>query len=483
MRKKQIIVFKVIIILFLSNACSDFLDTHPRHAISDQDALTDIHGVENALNGVYNRISAAPYYGARMILAGALLADQFKLADANSGRMIGHQTNQAGNGFNLWSRLYNDINRLNTIMFYVDKIENVNQANVERIKGEALFLRGLMYFDLLRIYARPYLHQQPYVEGKPLGVIVRTEHFIGLDPVTSYPERATIEKGYTQVENDLLAAIAHFEESSPLQFPYRANQAAAQALLSRVYLYTGRWADARNMALETLNNSLTPNLANAASYNLVFSEVPGIESIWEIGYTESDRPQIRHDSPAGFSYDPATDIGYGDIVFRRDLIDQFEEGDIRADMTVEHNKQGQDVVYQTKFLSYRGFPYWDDVPVIRTSELYLILAEAHAELGEYDEARVAVNTLRNNRNLPSLNAEQVPDGELINLILQERRVEFFYEHGHRWFDLRRRGMDIPKGDPIHDPGSTLNFSDYRVVERIPDTETAHNTNCLQNPGY
>jgi starch-binding outer membrane protein, SusD/RagB family len=473
----------IIFVGLLFASCSDFLETHPRDAISDQDALTDIQGVEAALAGVYNRVSAAPYYGAQMILAGALLADQFKIPDANSGRMVGYQTNQAGSGFGLWSRLYNDINRLNTIMFYIDDIDDVPQFRVNNIKGEALFLRGLMYFDLLRTYARPYLHQQPFVDGQALGVILRTQHFIGLDPVTSYPERSSIEAGYLQVEKDLLDAIELLGSSSPVQFPYRANQAAAQALLARLYLYMGRWVDARDMAQATLNNRLTPSLSNAANYRRVFSEVPGIESIWEIGYTESDRPQIRHDSPAGFSYDPATDVGYGDIVFRKDLLDQFEEGDVRADMTVAHVKQGQPVVFQTKFLSYRGFPYWDDIPVLRTAEIYLILAEAHAELGEYDEARETINTLRTNRRLPALSSGQLPDSGLLDLVLHERRIELLYEHGHRWFDLRRRGMDIPKGDPTYDPGSPLDFADYRVVERIPDAETAHNTNCVQNPGY
>ncbi len=483
MFNKKIATAGFFLAMFMLAACSDFLDTHPRFAISDEEALTDIHGVEAALTGVYNRVAGSPYYGAMMIFAGEMLADQFKIADANSGRWLGHQTNRTGSGFGLWARLYNDINRLNTIMFYVDEIGEVTQSRVDRVKGETLFLRALMYFDLLRIYARPFLYQEPYVDGQPLGVILRTNHFIGLDPVDSYPPRATIEEGYFLVEQDLLQAIDFLGRTGPMQFPYRANQAAAQTLLSRVYLYMGKWEEAKEMAQQALNNGLTPSLASAHNYPRAFSDAPGIESIWEVGYTESDRPQIRHNSPAGFSFDPATGVGFGDIILRQALIDEFEDGDVRGMMTVEHVKQGQPVVFQTKFLSYRGFPYWDDIPLLRTAELYLNLAEAYWELGQYNEARQTVNTLRNNRGLHALVAENVPDADLLDAILRERRLEFFYEPGYRWFDLRRRGMDIPKGDPVFDPGTTLEFADYRVVERIPDSETAHNENCIQNPGY
>jgi len=74
--------------------------------------------------------------------------------------------------------------------------------------------------------------------------------------------------------------------------------------------------------------------------------------------------------------------------------------------------------------------------------------------------------------------------DFIDLLLTDKRVEYFSEMSHRWFDLRRRGMDIPKGIPGVDAGSPLEFADYRVVERIPVSgEVESNENVIQNPGY
>lgn len=466
------------IVLLSLTACSDLLETEPRSQISDQVALSDVAGIEATLVGIYSRMASVDYYGRDFAIVGELLSDQGKVSITGS-RFRSHPINQEGAGFSLWSHNYNNINRANLILYYIDGIE-ADTDKVNQIKGEVYFLRALFYFDLLRVYARAPLYQSPLVDGAPLGVILKELPFLGFDQNT-FGFRATINQGYDLVKSDLLKSIDHFANQRR-DFPYRANKTAAKALLARLYLYTGDWVNARDMALEVIAEA--PALANAADYNKVFTSSPGIESIFELFYTEADR-QNTNNSIAGVAFTrPSDNAGYGEVILRQDLLNQFEIGDVRLGMTMPFIKSGEHVVYQYKFAGHKGQAYWDDVPVIRTSEVYLILAEAYWENQQFELARNTLNTLRGKRNLAALTSAEVSDADLIQAILKERRVELFFEHSHRWFDLRRRGMDIPKGVPGVDEGNLLENANYRVVDRITiGGEAEVNPNLKQNPGY
>jgi hypothetical protein len=112
--------------------------------------------------------------------------------------------------------------------------------------------------------------------------------------------------------------------------------------------------------------------------------------------------------------------------------------------------------------------------------MYLIKAEAYAmrnQAGDETLAQTAMNAIRTNRGLAAI----TPTGSaLVDAIAKENRLEFLFE-GHRFFDLKRRGADITKG--LTSEGTTLPYSDYRVVARMPIYEMSANPNLRQNPGY
>lgn len=468
----------IIAVLTIVVSCEKLLETEPRTSISDEFAMEDFAGIDATIIGLYSRMASTTYYGRNFTIAGELMADQAKVSLTGS-RFRNHPTNREGSGFYLWNHNYNNINRTNLILNYIDYVD-AKESQINQLKGETYFMRALFHFDLLRVYARSPLYQEPLVKGRPLGVIIRTKAFSGVDH-TTFASRSGIDECYDQVESDLLESIDYFDDNLK-DFPYRANKLAAKALLARVWLYRGKWAEARDMALEVIDDA--PGLSGPSQYKQVFAGIPGTESIFELYYAEGNR-QHTNNSIAGVALRTAEDnAGYGEVIFRQDLLDQYEPGDVRAKMTVEFNKDGEDVVYQTKFAGHKGQHYWDDVPVIRTSEMYLILAEAYWENEQYEEAREVLNFLRENRGLDHLVYSDVADDELIDAILKERRVELCWENSHRWFDLRRRGMDIPKGVPDIDVGEPLLYEDYRVVDRISRSGEAEvNPNFVQNPGY
>ncbi len=117
----------------------------------------------------------------------------------------------------------------------------------------------------------------------------------------------------------------------------------------------------------------------------------------------------------------------------------------------------------------------DDVPVFRISEIYLIRAEAYSNIPEMESLALDdLNDLREARGLVRLD---LSGEDLKAEIAKQRRVELAYE-GHRFFDLKRKGMDI-----IKPSGEILEYASYKMVARIPIRETDLNDNLTQNPDY
>lgn len=474
--------------LLVATSCEDFVERYPRASMASELAMADIDGIEATLAGTYNRMQGGTYNHREMNLAGELLADQMEIAQTNAGRMVNHPINMEGAGFGIWGGRYDDINRLNMILHHIDDVEG-GEDRIRLAKGETLAMRGYIYFDLMKIYARPYLHQSPLVQGEPLGVIYKTTPFLGIDE-TSFQARGTIEDGYQLILDDFETALTYLEGNSRT-YPYYFTDVAVKALLARLHLFMGNWGDAIDYAEDVMAEAPLVNADDRDSYLPVFANAPGAESIFELQYTEADRPSMNTSVAGMASYFPDLGEGYGDVILRQDLVNLLDDygamGHPAGDMYYTDEKGGQVVRYQDKYSSYRGIRYWDDIKMIRASEMYFIAAEAYAELDQLDDAKDMLEELRNHRGMAGVPVDADTKEDFIDLLLTEKRVEFFSEMSHRWFDLRRRGMDIPKGIPGVDAGAgdgPIVFEDYRIVERIPVSgEIESNENVIQNPGY
>ncbi len=472
-------------------SCEDFVERYPKHAISQDVALETIEGIESTIAGLYNRLQGE-WMNRNMNLAGAMLADDMQIAATNSNRMVNHPRNVEGAHFGIWSGRYNDINRINMVLRSIDDTDG-SQEQIAKFKGEIYAMRGYLYFKLLKVYARPYLHQEPLVQGEPLGVIIKTQPFVGIDE-SSFQARATIEEGYQLVLDDLETALDYLEGVPNREYPYYFTDIAVKAIMARLHLFMGNWQEAINYAEDVISEA--PNdLVNAfdrSTYLPVFANAPGSESILELKYSQDDRPGMGSSITGMASYGrPESGVGYGDAILRQDLVNQLDEygalGHPAGEMYYEALKGGLQIFLQDKYSSYRGQNYWDDIKLIRMPEMYFIAAEAYAELNELDDAKMMLQIYRDHRGIGHLEIDADNKEDFIEILFADKRVEYFAEMSHRWFDHVRRGMDIPKGIPGVDDGADagpISFTDYRVVGRIPiSSEIATNPNCLQNPGY
>lgn len=468
-------IFKLLIVggavAFSLSSCEDMLETTPKQSITPELALADIEGYEALLYSAYRRNHFFNYYGQQMNVDPEIMADNLVLAN-RTGRFEGEFTNAANSHIGIWAT-YDLINEVNFLIAGVDEKE-AEQALKDQLKGEGLFLRALTYHNLLRVYS---YEPGQEVDGFNLGVIMRTEPTATLEDA-EFKARSTNVQGYEQIEADLLAAIALLPEQTADNGPYRANKSAAKALLSRVYLYWGKWAEAERYANEAINNTAYATLVDSANYVTSFATEPHPESLFEIDVRMVDWNTV--DGVNNSMHSMTTDDLGGQFVVSGspELMESYDESDVRLQTWDTVQVGGQDHYQSKKWPGEEG-NFIENIPIIRYSEVLLISAEAKARGGNAPGAVVDVNKLRSNRGLDDI-ADNTSAEALIEIILEERRKELALE-GHRWFDLKRMGRDIPK--PDLSGLDKLPYSSFKILAPIPFDQARLNDLLVQNPVY
>lgn len=495
---KKILLTGFLAIAFFS--CD--LDTVDKASLSPDLALDNAAGVQSATLSGYRRLWEFDFYGQQANLHGDAFADNIEIVN-RTGRYEQEWISGVGVFANRWSVAYRAINDANFVIKYLPLLDTLNTQRVPKttpasptsfwaddiinqLKGEALFVRSFAYMELLRVYA---YEPGREVDGWDHGVILRDTP---TEAVSNADDRArsTNLECYQFVENDLLQAISLLKTPAQLagagawpaalgtiSSTFRASKATAHALLARHYLYWGRYADADAQATLALSFLAAPAPVTAAGYAASWGTVIHPESIFELEVRPTDFSGVTgpNDSMHSMTQNAISGSQYV-MAASAELIAAHEAGDVRRNVYVT-NSTTLNKPQVRKWQGEKG-SYVENIPVIRKSEMYLIQAESRARLGGNDAgAQTAVNTIRTNRGLAATTAT---GQALIDLIMNERRVEFAFE-GHRFFDLKRLGMDIPKTAAAG--VATLPYNDFRVLQQLPNDQVRLNTLLRQNPGY
>jgi starch-binding outer membrane protein, SusD/RagB family len=492
-------IFKIFSIVGLSVAlvlasCEDTLQVDPRQSIDAEQALNTPEGMNAAINSVYARLRSTASYGRGLVAVAEALADNGQVT-SNSGRLIGENNNLPLAHLDNWQNSYLAINEANLI---IDGVPNVSPAPTDATRdrwiGQAKFLRALYLFDLARTYA--------YDPGVAVGAqdrggipINTTGIKTATEALTFLPARAPIAQVYAQIYTDLNDAITLLPNTGAPAF---ATSAAASALLSRVALYNKDYATVVSNATTALAATTVGAVLSGTAYVNGWRAAIHPESMFEVRFAvAAESIGVNESNQTSFTTilnltSPTSIGGWGDLVPRADLrallgITTTGSGATLA-MTVGDDIRGNQymvgvgrgagrLVESVKFVGKAGFAYGDNVPVIRKSEMLLNRAEARATPGSavLDEvaALADLNTLRTARGLTAV---ALTGAALYEEILLQRRLEFAFE-GHRWFDLKRLGRDVVKGSNV------LEYTDFKMLPRIPLRETDGNPNLEQNFGY
>ncbi|MFN3997005.1 RagB/SusD family nutrient uptake outer membrane protein [Algoriphagus sp.] len=464
----------------VASSCADQLDVNPRQSLTPATAFVDLAGYNGLALNMYGRTRAFGYYGQTMMIAPEVLADNV-LVIANTGRYIQEEVNADRAGIGIWNlNSFGAINDANIIIAGVDGATGTDEVLRNRIKGEAFFMRAMYHFDLARVYG---YEPGREVNGWNKATVIRTTPTLGFSDA-DLRARSTNVEVYTQVEADLLQAISLLPTAN-LGSPnvYRASKAAAQALLARVYLYWGRNDRAEALATEAMATAGLTNdgtgLVTSANYVSSFNTFPNPESLFEVEIRQVDWSTVDGVNNSISSLSSNAIAGAQFILSASlQLIASYEPGDIRLQTWTATTRAGfaGPVYSSNKWRGAKGL-YLENLPILRASELYLIRAEARSKTGNEAGARADLNALRSKRNLGPVDAG-LSGNALFERILQEKRVEFALE-GHRFFDLKRNGLDIRK----HRNLPAVPFADYRVLNNLPLGELQLNDKLEQNPGY
>jgi tetratricopeptide (TPR) repeat protein len=431
-------------------SCNKFLDVQPKDSVPDKETIFDRSSAETAVRGIYRSLSADSYYGVSFPSIGYLSGDNVQWTGSQSivQQFIDHNVKADNTTVsNVWLAIYTTINRAN---YVIAKLPALNDATLtpaykNQLLGEAYFIRALAYFDLARTWG---------------GVQIVTTPTLSASDKNGIP-RSTVEQTYAQVLSDLNAA----EPLLPVptsQNPIRANKETVWALKARFYLYQKDWANAEIFATQVLNDKTNYTLAKPFNSWFANNSVGTKESVLELSYsatyTNGHRGQWQPPANGG-----TRQWAPGNALLT--LLNDPLTGGTRSTLVA---KTTAGLWYGN--LYYRS-PATDPAYVIRIAELYLIRAEAKAQLNKLDDAKADLNLIRDRAGLDVTPAATQDD--ILLAIENERRLEFALE-GHRWFDLVRTGR----------AAAVLGVSDSKkYVLPIPIDQLNVDPALTQNPGY
>ncbi|RAV30224.1 RagB/SusD family nutrient uptake outer membrane protein [Sinomicrobium soli] len=461
----------------LFSACDSVLDVTPKQSIDSREALESPEAIQAAINSVYAYLRQTSQYGRDLVAIPELLADNTEHTN-NPTALYGQYRNQPGAHMGIWGSSYAAINEINNILHVLEEPPvGVSEEFEETIAGQAYFLRALYYHNLSRIYGYDPKSRIDEVDYGSVPLLV--EPVLGTDQVT-YPSRADIEQIYELIYDDLEMAFNLLEGktvdgSDP---EYYGSAAAAASLFSRVALYNEDFERVITEADKALELS-GGRFMGHDNYIAGWRQMKLPESIFEVVFHLGDHSNPVNESlrvtfTSRQTLSSTSFSNRGNVVVGDELYELYPADDVRRGLFMNGLGRNANRTEITKFLSRSAINH-DNVPVIRVSEVYLNRAEAYARSGMDEQARQDVNRIRERAGLNPV-PETLSGQGLIDEILLQRRLELAFE-GHRFFDLKRLGMDIIK--PIGD----VRFDEYRILAPIPYSEVERNGNLQQNFGY
>lgn len=440
-------VYKILFgALLLATACDNDLDQVPPN-IASSESLTDFSGVLNAAY-FYQRGAVTP-----IAVMGDFRADNAKMFEEpypafdrfNSDLTI--MEDQFFGPF--YTALYKSIISANNVI--------INSSDATLV-GAAKFLRGLSYFKLVQVFG-------------DVTIILDTPD-IGDIPSFDLTRQPASEVYNNVIIPDLQDAIAAMDNSEIANG--RASRIAAQALLGKVYVQRGDFANAEPHLAAVLNRAAAAGISLQDNYGDIFSVDNELNSeiifatqvsssvVDEYGFTEFWDWYGGRDTKAPFPLDA-------------DLVAAFEANGEVADTLRRAVVIDEELMVSPKYPQSGGADF--DWIELRLADVLLLYAETLNENGASPaEALALLDPIRTRAGLAPLDpAVLTTQAAVREAILDERRLELAFE-GQRWFDLVRTGtVDAEMGQEIN--------SNYYVFP-VPVSEVlASGGEITQNPGY
>lgn len=495
-------IYVIFIMLFFWSGCTDDLEYIPIDQLTTNQIMEDPALLETATIGNYSYLKIGPS-GERTTRARHRLieyqSDDLIMMRWSSNHLSYTLTYQPVVNHELatdfWNTAYYAIFAINTV---VEAIPEDADAELLNLKGENLWMRAFWMFDLIRIFARPYSHDSPDTN---LGVMIRDN-----TDVYALPGRSTVKECYEFIEQDLLKAaeLMTIEKSNKY-----ASKEVAWATLARLYLYmemndkaveyankvinSGRYKLLDTQTLSTYN-TLTPeqNSETIFAIKILSSENMGKSSMGSMFHNDGGWGELMTSSTLmDLLWENPNDerIKFIDPHFKLDR----ETGEKIPDPTEKYygyemnDRMGVTSYFSLKFTYENGEPMLHSPVMFRLAEMYLILAEAYAKLGQDQLALDNVNLIRERAGLSGDQLFALGNlrgyETVLDVALDEKRLELWLE-GHRAQDVFRNKRTMDRSYMAWQGWSGPPYIPYtsnRIIHFIPEADMTRNPNLVQNP--
>ncbi|MDA3931032.1 MAG: RagB/SusD family nutrient uptake outer membrane protein [Prolixibacteraceae bacterium] len=478
--KKYIINNKVVVALLMLvlmlPACNDYLTIVPENDLIEEKFWTKKEDVDAALAATYDAFRDAAL---KSFILGEVRAD-LAIFDPSLGNInkIASSDISSTNSEIKWEQYYIAINLANTLMLYANDVVELDNSFTNKMKStydsEALFIRALSYFYLVRIWK-----QVPLITKAT--TTDQGELFLG---------KSSEKEVITQIIADLLIAkeiaLKNEFQDMPNYYKGRANIYSIMALLADVYL----WNEQYEECSESCDYLIESGKFELENYNNWFNLYnPGNsmkESIFEIQFDDSydsqDNPIYGDIIPTSGSVKITPSPSIGSLYSTQDLRQEVSPVWKYLGISFNSNTKRKSTQRDANFIYYRY------------ADVLLMKAEALTELNQLSEANAFLRLTKERAGLT--HADILKQSDLRTEVLNEKAREFIFE-GKRWFDLlraaKRNGfqnkqiiINMILGAADIKQQAILRTRVYDTMSYylpVPENEITYNPNLDQNPFY
>ena len=456
-------------ITIAATSCEGFLDITPDGQVKRDEMLATNEGVEDALYGVYAKLRNTTLYGQEMYFSSLEIMSQTLYCYGNTGvtalGQYDYNNTTVKNVFAMiWNALYNNISNVNSVL-NAPLVDGANAYPANIYKGEALALRAMMHFDLMRLFA-----EQITVNPNAKGIPYATEFSL------KTPDFETLAENYNHVLADLqeaerlLADEGEYENTTSFMADRQIhlNLHAVRALMARVFLTKGD----KEKALEYAEKVIAQSGRQLKTKTEVINDVAGVLSkkeclfgVYFSGFYTQVSAKLQQT------------ISYSSLDLRGDFMEMYEKGvsglDFRTTAYFTSVDLGGTAKYRlSKFTdiydlqnnaSARPADLIQGINMIRLPEMYYIAAECLLDK-DYPKALDYFNEVVTNRGLDALSGEG--EETLTQEVINTERYKEMIGEGQTFFNMKRLNLSIPS----YDNSVTYRPEDGIYVVPIPDSE-------------
>ena len=462
--------------LLLTSCRKDFTETQFFQS-KQAEPLKTVEEASSFVNGTYAQMRAMSYLGAYYLAYGEVRSDEI-YNDTSVGRFRAESlyTMDANNGNarDTWTTIYGVIANINNVINAPDNLSSqkagggaANPSEVKAIKAQAYAIRGMAFFDLLRLYGQKYT-------GGTLGVPLPLQY-----NALANTTRPTIEQTEAQIEADFNMAIQLFQEAATAQRKTLAglvnttdktklSPMAVKAYQSRFYLYKGDWDKVATLSKEIIA-SHKYEVMPAADLSASFVKPNTSNSIFELAVGVSGSLGA---SGYGYLFNSG---GYGTLLPTDYALSLFDDADARGNLFAGNSRVGY--FLNGKFSDLQS---QSNLKLVRYEEVLLNLIEAQLKKNNEAAARAVYNQLRTQRGLAATTTAITLDD------LKKERLRELLGEGFRYWDLLRWGDAVPQYEITGavDPAKNRTVPNKAFAFPIPQAErNSEYSNVPQNDGY